>query len=113
MSESDFERESTASISSASSDGSEDNFLSDVEPHELHSKQSGNHDIHFKVPSISWSMSYKIRKLFIHGSFYIIGLCILIGGGVSSRFHPHVDPEEYSNCTDFDNSSYASGDMSL
>ena len=56
---------------------------------------------------IARKVSYKLKKLLLHGSFYVVGACILIAGGVSSHFHPHVDPEEYSNCTGFDNSSYA------
>ena len=80
------------------------NLLSDIEGKEQH--------LH-SVILTEKKLAYKIKKLLIHGSFYAIGICILISGGVSSRFHPHVDPEEYSNCTSFENSSYASGDMSF
>lgn len=50
------------------------------------------------------TLFYKMRKLLIHGSFVVVGASVLIAGGVSSHYHPHVDPEEYGNCTD--NSSY-------
>ena len=51
-------------------------------------------------------LSYKIRKLFLHGSFLVVGVCILVAGGVASRYHPYVDPEEYYNCSGLDNTSY-------
>lgn len=50
-------------------------------------------------------LSYKVKKVLFHGSLFAAGVCILIAGGVSSRFHPHVDPEQYYNCTAMDNSS--------
>ena len=56
------------------------------------------------VVALSKPLPYKMRKLLIHGSFYVVGACTLIAGGVASRFHPHVDPDEYTNCTT-DNSS--------
>ena len=84
-----------------------DNLLAGVKPLKVNKQQSDQGDIIYFEKTHN-----KMRKLFVHGSFYVIGLCILIGGGVSSRFHPHVDPEEYSNCSSFDNSSFTSGDMS-
>lgn len=32
-------------------------------------------------------------------SLFAVGLAALVVGGVSSNFHPHVDPGEYENCT--------------
>ena len=87
-------------------DGDTVNLVSDLEPDNSHKQFKG-----LGKNKVSY---YKIRKLLVHGSFYVIGLCVLIGGGIASRFHPHVDPEEYSNCSTFDNSSlYSSGDMIL
>ena len=54
------------------------------------------------------TLSYKMRKFLFHGSFYVVGVCILIAGGVASQFHPHVDPEEFLNCTIFENGSNSS-----
>ncbi len=84
-----------------------DNLLSKSERLEVKEQCTNQYNL---KKTLNKKLSYKIKRLLIHGSFYAIGLCILIVGGVSSRFHPYVDPEEYSNCTSFDNSSYASGD---
>ena len=48
---------------------------------------------------------YKLKKILLHGSFFVVGVCILISGGVSSLYHPYVDPDEYVNCTHHENSS--------
>ena len=97
--------EETDSITSITdSDGNTNDLLSNVEVQEMdqgHRHGSG-------ASRFNRRLSYKLRKILIHGSFYVIGLCILIGGGVSSRFHPHIDHGEYSNCT---GSSNASADM--
>ena len=41
----------------------------------------------------------RIKKLIFKGSFFVVGLAILVAGGVSSQFHPYVDTVAYSNCT--------------
>ena len=41
----------------------------------------------------------RIKKLIFKGSFFVLGLAILVAGGVSSQFHPYVDIPAYSNCT--------------
>lgn len=34
------------------------------------------------------------------GTFFAIGLTILVAGGVASNYHPYyIDPAEYENCT--------------
>ena len=38
-------------------------------------------------------------KLLNRSSLFAIGLAILIVGGVSSNFHPYVNPVEYENCS--------------
>ena len=43
--------------------------------------------------------THYILKLLSRGSLYALGLAILVVGGVSSTFHPYVDPGEYENCT--------------
>jgi len=43
--------------------------------------------------------SYSIRKLLLHGSFYVVGVAVLVAGGVGSLYTPYVDPEDYSNCS--------------
>lgn len=107
----------TSSLSSASGCMEEDasNLISDaVELHSINEGPRESRDVHIEKATPTKKLSYKMRKLLLHGSFYVIGICILIAGGVSSRFHPHVDPEEYANCSSFHNSSsYGSGDMIL
>ena len=80
------------------------NLISDVELHNMGEKEGSQ----IRTSSLHnrRKPSYKIRKLMLHGSFYVVGISILVAGGISSRFNPHVDPEEYSNCTDFSNSSH-------
>ena len=41
----------------------------------------------------------RIKNLIFKGSFFVVGLAILVAGGVSSQFHPYVDTLAYSNCT--------------
>jgi hypothetical protein len=41
----------------------------------------------------------RIVKLLSRGSFFAIGLAVLVVGGVSSNFTPYVEPWEYDNCT--------------
>ena len=59
----------------------------------------GSEEAPKSMVTTSRKLSYRVKKLLIHGSFFAIGISLVIAGGVSSRFHPHVDPEEYSNCT--------------
>ena len=44
-------------------------------------------------------MRTRLLKLLNRGSFFAIGLAILIIGGVSSNFHPYVNPGKYENCS--------------
>ena len=39
------------------------------------------------------------KKILCRSSFLIIGIAVLIAGGISSNFTPHVDPDMYSNCS--------------
>ena len=48
----------------------------------------------------------RVLKVLNRGSIFVIGLAILVAGGVSSNFHPYVDPVEYENCTVTDESSH-------
>ena len=49
----------------------------------------------------SLRMDVRSRVLLIlsRSSLFVIGISILVAGGISSKFHPHVDPMEYENCT--------------
>ena len=40
-----------------------------------------------------------ILRVLRRSSLLAVGLAVLVVGGVSSNFHPHVDPGEYENCT--------------
>lgn len=102
ISDDDSSREEADEEEEREGESDTDNLLSEREPRE-------ESNLHFKDSTVK----RKIVKLFIHGSFYVVGLCVLIGGGVSSRYHPHVDPEEYSNCSSFDNSSSVRTDMAI
>ena len=84
-------------------EGDTENLISDVE------LQNMGEEKKVRKPSLHSrrKLSYKARKLLLHGSFYVVGISILVAGGISSRFHPHVDPEDYTNCTDFSNSSHS------
>lgn len=110
--------ETSSVTSEASSSGSSitcenvnrENLLSSVELQDV----GGGYEIppHSRRLSMFFRRpSYKLRKLVLHGSFFVVGICILIAGGISSRFHLYVDPVEYLNCTDYDNSSYFSDNM--
>jgi hypothetical protein len=103
----------TSSLGSSSVQEDTDNLLSDVE---LQSMGEDKDESPVTTPSLYFNrrpLGYKCRKLLLHGSFYVVGLSILVAGGISSHFHPHVDPEEYANCTDFGNSSYLMDDVTL
>lgn len=95
----------SSSLNSLEDDKDTDNLLSDVELEGFPKDQHIEEAIHSTPRKY---LSYKIRKVLFHGSFFVIGVCILVAGGVSSHYHPHVDPEEYYNCTTFSNSSYFS-----
>ena len=42
----------------------------------------------------------QVLRILSRGSFFAIGLAILVAGGVASNYHPyHVNPNEYNNCT--------------
>ena len=53
------------------------------------------------TPSRSHRMDARSRILLVlsRSSLFVIGITILVAGGISSKFHPHVDPMEYDNCT--------------
>ena len=64
-----------------------------------------NEDRKISSPLLQQTRSQRTRthilKLLNRGSlFFAIGLVVLVAGGVSSNFHPYVDPGEYENCTD-------------
>ena len=96
----------TISLDSTSSDDRDTkSFLPDVE---LEDTAGGSEQEVVVHEVLKPPLHYKIRKLFLHGSFFVVGVCILVAGGVASRYHPYVDPEEYYNCSTHDNSSYFS-----
>lgn len=41
----------------------------------------------------------RVVKVLSQGSFFALGLVVLVAGGVASMYHPYVDPDEYENCT--------------
>ena len=42
----------------------------------------------------------QVLRILSRGSFFAIGLAILMAGGVASNYHPYyVNPNEYNNCT--------------
>lgn len=106
----------TSSSSSGSRDETDQDNLISGEDSELQKEEYKDRD-----PQVLYrkTRSYKLRKLLLHGIFFVVGVSILIAGGVSSIFHPHVDTDQYSNCTAFDNNlsnfsdSYTSIDMTV
>ena len=99
----------TSSISSNDSTRDQPNMedtttlLSDDE----HSKNS----VHTEV--LPHKPLHQLKTILLHGSFYVVGLALLIAGGVGSRYKPYVDPDLYTNCSsgnfsvdNFDNSSW-------
>ena len=80
---------------------------------ELEDVQREDKDVDLVVSPPREALSYKIRKLFLHGSLFVVGVCFLVAGGVASRYHPYVDPEEYSNCTHGNVSDYSIDTMRL
>ena len=99
--------ETVSDSSSVNSTCNDDgNLLPDVELVDKANDTAGNEEVVTEKVTLMAIFNYKTRKILIHGSFYVVGVCILIAGGVASRFHPHVDSDEYSNCTTFNDSSY-------
>ena len=48
----------------------------------------------------TWRSSGQMLRVLSRGSFFAIGLAILVAGGVASNYHPYyLDPGEYENCT--------------
>ena len=45
------------------------------------------------------SVKHRIFLVLSRGSFFTVGLTILLLGVVASQFHPHVDHREYENCS--------------
>lgn len=41
----------------------------------------------------------RLLKLLNRCSLFAVGMAILVVGGVSSNFHPYIDPGEYENCS--------------
>ena len=66
-----------------------ENLLSDCDEQKEHLDQGKEQKI-AKSTLLKKKLPYKIEKVLIHGSFYAVGLCIPIVGGVLSCFHPHV-----------------------
>lgn len=102
--ETSFDTSSLSSRDYSCDEEDTENLLSDVD----HEDAEEENDVPLKTVTSSKRLSYKMRKVLIHGSFFFVGICILVAGGVSSHFHPYVDPEEYYNCTSFGNNTNSS-----
>ena len=85
----------TSSSSSGSHDETDRDNLISGENSKLQKEENEDRDQN-QFTEVLYS---KTRKLLIHGSFFVVGVSILIAGGMSSTFHPHVDQDQYSNCT--------------
>ena len=42
----------------------------------------------------------RVKLLLYRGSFFVIGMAILVGGGVSSQYSPHLSSGNNTECTD-------------
>lgn len=50
----------------------------------------------------------RLKLLLWKGSFFVVGVAILIAAGVSSQYHPPVSSGNYSECTDMNNIKFQS-----
>ncbi len=91
----------TVSITSSNSnDDDTDILLSEADLEPIREGQCHDEELDdIKIIDYRKKMTYRSKKLLIRGSFLVIGISILVAGGVSSRFKPHVDINEYSNCS--------------
>ncbi len=46
------------------------------------------------------SCKTKTRLLLYRGAFFVIGLAIVVGGGVTGRYHPHIGSRNYTECSE-------------
>ena len=98
----------TSSSSSGSHDETDRDNLISGEDSKLQKEENEDRDQNqFTEVLYSKTRAYKLRKLLIHGSFFVVGVSILIAGGVSGTFHPHVDQDQYSNCTSSNLSNFS------
>ena len=73
---------------------------------EVEEEASDKHKLREEKDNVSQEKKYS-RKTVKHriflvlsrGSFFTVGLTVLLLGVVASQFHPHVDHREYENCS--------------
>ncbi len=46
------------------------------------------------------SCKTKTRLLLYRGAFFVIGLAIVVGGGVTGRYRPHISSGNYTECSE-------------
>ncbi len=77
----------------------------DEEEKEEEGKEEGAREGNVSVPaavvtSTRKSCKSKTKLLLYRGAFFVLGLAIIVGGVVSSQYHPEVGSGNYTECSD-------------